>query len=143
MLDFENSAFDEIGEIYGGFPLRENFMEIGNAALKEFGVEAEYEDGIIRIPYVCREYFNEEDLEWFEENEFDLDEVRKSRLYAVALIRVEDPKIGVTGADLDCWADGEAENDDAEIIEDHMSSEEWDQAEKLIEAFLNVAVNAD
>ena len=48
MLDFENSAFDEIGEIYGGFPLRENFMEIGNAALKEFGVEAEYEDGQVQ-----------------------------------------------------------------------------------------------
>ncbi len=41
MLDMNTKSFESVVEIYGGFPLKENFLETGNAALAEYGVKAE------------------------------------------------------------------------------------------------------
>ena len=56
MLDFEKS-FEEIDGIYTGFPLKENFMELGNAALAPFGVKAILDDGMIRITFADRSLY--------------------------------------------------------------------------------------
>ena len=61
MLDFEKS-FEEIDGIYAGFPLKENFLELGNAALAPFGVKAVLEDGVIRIPFADRPLFDEDEI---------------------------------------------------------------------------------
>ena len=42
---FENvDRFEEIPEVYGVFPLKEDYLEAGNKALEQYGVQAEVED---------------------------------------------------------------------------------------------------
>ena len=53
--------FEEIPEVYGAFPLREDFLEAGNAALKKFGVEARIVDNVIHIPFTDRLLLSSED----------------------------------------------------------------------------------
>ena len=144
MLEFDDNQFEEVVEIYGGFPLKKDFLEIGNAALKDFGVEAVYEDGIIRIPYVERPYYTEEELQECRDEGFsdkDIRRMKESVFYAEVQIEVRDPQAGITDAGFDCWADGDGEFDDPEIWEDHLTDEEWDQQIAMIEAFLNATVD--
>jgi hypothetical protein len=52
---FENvDRFEEIPEVYGVFPLRDDFLEAGNRALEKYGVKAEVEDNVVRIPFADR-----------------------------------------------------------------------------------------
>lgn len=145
LLDFDGSPFEEVVETYGGFPLKSNFMVVGNAALERYGVKAEYKDGFISISYVCRPYFTDEELDDAREQGCtpkDIARMKESKLYAQVVIEVQDPSAGITKAGYDAWADGDGEYDDYEIIDDHLTEEEWDLQIKMTEAFLNVAVDA-
>jgi len=144
MLEFDGDRYDEVVDIYGGFPLKENFLDVGNEALKKFGVEAVYEDGIIRIPYVERPYYTEEELQECRDEGFtdkDIRRMKESMLCAEAQIMVEDPQAGITEASYDIQVEGDGEYDDFEVWQDHLTDEEWDQQIVMIEAFLNAAVD--
>ena len=39
--------YEEIPEVYGVFPLKDNFLEAGNAALKQYGLQAKVIDNVI------------------------------------------------------------------------------------------------
>lgn len=62
MLDMDTMSFESVVEIYGGFPLKTDFLDAGNAALTEFGMKAELEDGVIRIPFVDKHRYTLEEL---------------------------------------------------------------------------------
>lgn len=144
ILDTEKS-FESVLEIYGGFPLKENFLDAGNAVLAQYDLQAEYEDGVIRIPYVARPYYTAEELEEYLEEGIDeeyIPQMKQSVLYAEIVIDAEDSKSGITDVGFECRAEGEAAEDDPEIIEDHLTEKEWDLQIELIEAFLNAAVDA-
>ncbi len=138
--------FDEIPDIYGGFPLKENYLEAGNAALKKYGVKATVVNGAIRIPYLSRPYCDEEELDYYRDEclweEKYVEEAKGWLLKADAIIRLEtDPRKGITEADIECYAEGLGEDDD--YSEDRITPEEYELALKIIIDFLDTAVDAE
>ncbi len=144
ILDNEKS-FESVVEIYGGFPLKEDFLEAGNVALKKYDLEAEYEDGVIRIPYINRPYYSEEELDECRDEGFsekDIQRMMESRFYAEIIIEAADFKVGITEVGYEYSADGDGEFDDEEVVEGHITEEDYDQIILIIESFLNEAVDA-
>ena len=145
ITDMEKS-FEEISEIYGGFPLKDNFLEAGNAAIAVHGAAAELVDDKIRIHYLSRQFYTEEELDDFRDNGDDEDLigiVSKWLLKADALIVPDqNPKNGILEADYECWAEGPDEYDEVYPY-DQITGEEVDLALKVIEDFLNAAVSAE
>ena len=146
LLDFDGDRFEEIDEIYWGFPLKENFLEIGNAALAKYGVTAEYHDEAVGIIFVVRPYYPEEELERCRAEGFspkDIARMKKSRFYARAVLLVSDPKKGLDGSAFHCIADGDGEFDGQEAFIRALTDEEWDQMFAMMEDFLNATVDCD
>ena len=84
ILDNEKS-FESIVEIYGGFPLKENYLELGNTVLEKYGLKAEYQEGLIQMPYINRPYYSEEDFDDCRDHGFsekDIKRMMESRFYA-------------------------------------------------------------
>lgn len=138
MILEDEKSFESVAEIYGGFPLKENFLEAGNAVLADFGVKAELEDGVIRIPFVDKQRYTLEELrEMWPDDEEDPDDWR---IQVAACIELSDePAEGVT----DSYYEYEfilPENVDDDSDYD-ITREEYDRAILLIETFLNAAVD--
>lgn len=138
MILEDEKSFESVAEIYNGFPLKEDFLEAGNAALTEFGVKAEYADGVIRIPFVDKQRFTLEELrDMWPDDEDDPDDWR---VLVAACVELSDgPAAGVT----DSYYEYEfvlPENVDDDSDYD-ITGEEYDRAILLIETFLNAAVD--
>ena len=141
MLDFEKS-FESIGEIYGGFPLKENYLEAGNAQLAKYGVQAKVVDAVIRIPFVDRLLFREDEYEEYCIDDEDNADMKEWRMTVEACVTLDgDPEDGIREAFCEYHVitqDGYDEGEFDEYYEPR--NEEYDQAITLIETFLNGAV---
>lgn len=139
MLTMEKS-FESVVEIYGGFPLKADFLEAGNAALAEFGVKAELENGVIRIPFVDKQRYTLDELrEFWPDDEDDPDDWR---VQVAACIELSDEfEEGV----VDSYYEYEfIVPDDVDDDGDYdITREEYDRAIVLIETFLNAAVDCE
>ena len=141
MLDFEKS-FEEIDGIYAGFPLKEDYMELGNAALAPFGVKAVLEDGVVRIPFADRPLFDEDEIYDLADDDEMEEELRTWTISIAACISLEDdPADGIRET---CYEYEITTPDNIEGLEEEndIRAKEYDKAIELIEAFLNVAVDA-
>ncbi len=142
MILTNEKNYEEIVDIYGGFPLKENFLEAGNALLAQYGVQAELdeEEGVIKIPFVDRLLFDEDDLCGPDGN----DEFMKAwRMKVAACIQLaENPEQGI--CDTFCeWFTFDPEDEDEEDYGDYYDprAEEFDQGFDLISTFLNGTVD--
>ena len=135
--------FEEIPEVYGAFPLKEDFLEAGNAALKKYGVEARIVDNVIHIPFTDRLLFSAEDLA---DNGIEEDDeyMKDWRMRVDACISLNgDPEEGIR----EVWCeyvvvlpDDENNREFDDYYEPRI--EEYDRGYDLIEAFLDRAVDA-
>ena len=140
----EWADFEEIRDVYSVFPLKANFLEAGNAALRELNMQATMKEHVIRISCLTRPLYSETDLDWMRDNgwnEEDLELAAQLQMQAVALIRTgENPAEGIRCAELDCTMFGP--DKDEEIDADlEVSKEDVDIARKAIEKFLDAAVD--
>ena len=140
-----DECFDEIPEIYGAFPLKKDFLAAGNANLEPLGLKAVMEEDVIRIPYLSRLCYSEEDLEYFRSNmvEEDLiEEMSEWLLKGEALIWTgDDASVSVSEAAIDLWGDGPEDEEEMGELQDLITLEEIGQAKKIIEKFLDAAVD--
>jgi hypothetical protein len=135
--------FEEIPEVYGAFPLREDFLEAGNAALKKFGVEARIVDNVIHIPFTDRLLFSSEDPA---DNGIEEDDgyMKDWRMRVDACISLNgDPEEGIR----EVWCEYMVvmpNNENNREFDDYYEprTEEYDRGYDLIEAFLDRAVDA-
>ena len=135
--------FEEIPEVYGAFPLKEDFLEAGNAALKKFGVQAKIVDNVIHIPFTDRLLFSEDELA---DNGIEEDDeyMKDWRMRVEACISLNgDPEEGIR----EVWCeyvvvlpDDENNREFDDYYEPRI--EEYDRGYDLIEVFLNRAVDA-
>ena len=135
--------FEEIPEVYGVFPLKEDFLEAGNAALKKYGVEARIVDNVIHIPFTDRLLFSAEELA---DNGIEEDDeyMKDWRMRVDACISLNgDPEEGIR----EVWCeyvvvlpDDENNREFDDYYEPRI--EEYDRGYDLIEVFLNRAVDA-
>lgn len=145
MCILKGMSFDEITEVYGAFPLKDNFMEAGNAALEKIGMNAELNGSEIRIHFLSRPYFDEEDLEELGYNGFedeDIAEFSKWTLEGEAYIDLGKANAGLieTGTDYhgaNCAYDDERFED----LYDRITDEDESLGAKAIEVFMDVAVD--
>ena len=143
ILDNEKS-FESVVEIYGGFPLKPDFLDVGNAALKERDLKAKYEDGLICIPFICRPYYTPDELDdWRAEGctEEEIRDMKRAVFHVDLLIEAKDPSKGITDLDYEFFIDGEEVYDDYEIMDDHVTLEDYNKMIETAESFLNVAVD--
>ena len=135
--------YEEIPEVYGAFPLKEDFLEAGNAALKKFGVEARIVDNVIHIPFTDRLLFSAEDLA---DNGIEEDDeyMKDWRMRVDACISLNgDPEEGIR----EVWCEYVVvlpEDENNREFDDYYEPriEEYDRGYDLIEVFLNRAVDA-
>lgn len=135
--------FEEIPEVYGAFPLKEDFLEAGNAALKKFGVEARIVDNVIHIPFTDRLLFSPEDLA---DNGIEEDDeyMKDWRMRVDACISLNgDPEEGIR----EVWCEYMVvmpEDENNREFDDYYEprTDEYDRRYDLIEAFLDRAVDA-
>ena len=135
--------FEEIPEVYGAFPLKEDFLEAGNAALKKYGVEARIVDNVIHIPFTDRLLFSAEDLA---DNGIEEDDeyMKDWRMKVDACISLNgDPEEGIR----EVWCEYMVvmpEDENNREFDDYYEPriEEYDRGYDLIEAFLDRAVDA-
>ena len=145
ILDMKKD-FDSITEIYGEFPLREDFLEAGNAALEALDLKAYMEGREIRIPFLSRPYYDEEDLEEFRDSGWedkDIEDVRKWTLKAEAVILIrKNLQKGILEVGMDCDVEGLGEYDEV-YPEDAIDEEDEEEAVRVMATFLNLAVDVD
>lgn len=142
MITNMEKSFEEVTEVYSGFPFKDNFMKIGNQALKKYDIAAELEDDTIHIRYLSRPLYDEEELSYFDEE--DMEEAKKQMLEAEALIRIgSNPKEGIIETGFDCWPATLDEDDDFYVDDYYITADEETQAVEIIEAFLNVAIDCE
>ena len=135
--------FEEIPEVYGAFPLKEDFLEAGNAALKKFGVEARIVDNVIHIPFADRLLFSEDELA---DNGIEEDDeyMKDWRMEVDACISLNgDPEEGIR----EVWCEYVVvppEDENNREFDDYYEPriEEYDRGYDLIEVFLDQAVDA-
>ncbi len=135
--------FEEIPEVYGAFPLKEDFLEAGNAALKKFGVEARIVDNVIHIPFTDRLLFSEDELA---DNGVEEDDeyMKDWRMRVDACISLNgDPEEGIR----EVWCEYVVvlpDNENNREFDDYYEPriEEYDRGYDLIEVFLDQAVDA-
>ena len=135
--------FEEIPEVYGAFPLKEDFLEAGNAALKKFGVEARIVDNVIHIPFADRLLFSEDELA---DNGIEEDDeyMKDWRMKVDACISLNgDPEEGIR----EVWCEYVVvppEDENNREFDDYYEPriEEYDRGYDLIEVFLDQAVDA-
>ena len=140
----ENVDFDEIRDVYGVFPLKKDFLEAGNQALEKLGLKAVVEENVIRIPYLSRPFYSEEDLDYLRDvgcEEDIVEDVSKWLLKAEALIWMgENPDDGIVEVGIEAYVFGTEEDDDI-CLEDQFGSEDEEAARKAIERFLDTAMD--
>jgi len=135
--------YEEIPEVYGAFPLRADFLEAGNAALRKFGVQARIVDNVIHIPFADRLLFGEDepaDNGIGEDDEY----MKDWRMRVDACISLNgDPEEGIR----EVWCeyvvvmpDDENNREFDDYYEPRI--EEYDRGYDLIEIFLDRAVDA-
>lgn len=135
--------YEEIPEVYGAFPLRADFLEAGNAALRKFGVQARIVDNVIHIPFADRLLFGEDepaDNGIGEDDEY----MKDWRMRVDACISLNgDPEEGIR----EVWCeyvvvmpDDENNREFDDYYEPRI--EEYDRGYDLIEVFLDRAVDA-
>ena len=141
MLDYEKS-FEEIDGIYGGFPLKDNYLELGNTALAPFGVQAVLEDDVIRIHFVDRLLYNEEEIYDIADNEEMEQELSTWKISIDACISLAgDPVDGIQETYYEFEIITPDNIEGLEELND-IRAEEYDRAIELVETFLNAAVDA-
>ena len=136
--------FEETAEIYAGFPLKAGFMDMGNLALASFGLQAVLDDGVIRIPFVDRPLYTQEELDELCDSDETEEDMKTWRVRVEACIELaDDPSLGIR--DVYCehevivpWAD---EDDDYNDCFDGLNEMEYQQSIILFETFLNVTVD--
>lgn len=143
MLLENMDRYEEIPEVYGVFPLKKDFLEAGNKALEKYGVKAEVEDNVIRIPFVDRLLFSEED---YADNSIEEDDeyMKAWRMRMDACISLNrHPEDGIR----EVWCeytvvlpDDENNREFDDYYEPRLN--EYDKGYDLIEVFLNKAVDA-
>ena len=135
--------FEEIPEVYGAFPLKEDFLEAGNAALKKYGVEARIVDNVIHIPFTDRLLFSADELA---DNGIEEDDeyMKDWRMRVDACISLNgDPEEGIR----EVWCEYVVvlpEDENNREFDDYYEPriEEYDRGYDLIEVFLDRAVDA-
>lgn len=133
-------SYLKLDRIYGGIPLMERFLRIGNDALEMYGVMAEERNGRILIPFRERPLFTRYELS--EMNEDDLLERSSWRIRISAVIVLDgDPGNGIRRTEYEytiITPDGD------EGLEEYydIRRDESVQGAELIEAFLNATVKA-
>ena len=144
MLLDNADRFEEIPEVYGPFPLKEDFLEAGNTALKEYGLEARIEDNVIRIPFMDRLLFSEDEYDLYGVDDEINADMKQWRLRVDACISLNgDPEEGIR----EVWCEyavvlpGEEDNHDFDDFYEPRE-EEYDRGYDLIEVFLDRAVDA-
>ena len=142
MIPDAEKTFEEIVEIYGGIPLKADFLAAGNERLAKRGLAA-YADGkVIRIPFMDRPLFAEEDYAFYGlDDEINAD-MKKWRMRIEACVELaEDPGEGVCDAYLNYYVD--TMNDDGGDYEEYYEPrrEEFGQAVDLAGEFLDGAVD--
>jgi len=135
--------YEEIPEVYGVFPLRDDFLEAGNAALKQYGLQAEVIDHVIHIPFTDRPLFSEDEYALYGVDDEDNADMKNWRMKIDACITLNGrPDEGIR----DVWCDYSVivPEDPEENYSDcyEPSNEEFNRAYDLIEIFLNKAVKA-
>ena len=143
MMDITGAMdFEEIVEVYGTFPLKDNFLDAGNVALEEYGIKGKIKDGVIKIPFVDRLLFNEDEYDFYGIDEDSEDMKRWRMRIAATIVPADTPAQGVTDAYVEYYVlipGDEMNRDFDEYYEPRQ--EEFDQAQGLIELFLNAAVD--
>lgn len=136
--------FEEIVEVYGSFPLKADFLEAGNAALEEYGVKGKIKDGVVKIPFADRLLFNEDEYDDYGIDE-ETEDMKQWRMrVAATIVPAEDPSRGITDAYVEYYVlipGDESNRDFDEYYEPRQ--EEYDQAQALIQVFLDAAVVAE
>lgn len=158
------SSFEEMNEIYGGLPLKHDFMECGRKALAEKNApefcKPEMKDGmlcfrVIYCPYYTEETFMEEcrkcmsyDMSFEEAVEL----CRPDRhAYKEVVMNIdinrddEEISVGTIDADFGIYRDTNGEQEYIDYLDDdwYLSDEEVEQIVGLTEVFLNEAVDVD
>ena len=142
---FENvDRFEEIPEVYGVFPLRDDFLEAGNSALKKFGLQAKVIDNVIRIPFTDRLLFSEDEYDLYgvdDEDNADMKAWRTRMDACISLNRSLDEGIREVWCEYTViLPDDENNREFDDYYEPRLN--EYDRGYDLIEAFLNKAVDA-
>ena len=95
-LEKDVDRYEEIPEIYGVFPLRENYLEAGNAWLKnKYGVEALVKDNVVRIPFTDRLLFSEDEYDFYGIDE-DSEDMKQWRMQVTACISLKGTRLEKT-----------------------------------------------
>ena len=143
MMDITGAMdFEEIVEVYGTFPLKDNFLDAGNDALEEYGVKGKIKDGVIKIPFVDRLLFNEDEYDFYGIDEDSEDMKRWRMRVAATIVPADNPAQGVTDAYVEYYVLIPGDEMNREFDEYYEPrQEEFDQAQGLIELFLNAAVD--
>lgn len=142
MLDYEKD-FEEIVNTYSGIPLKENFMETGNTALESYGVQAVLKDGVIRIHFADRPLYDEDEI-----NELAEDDEMEEALanWKISIDACIQPGKHLADGIQDSFYTYEIltpEHIEGLEEEYDICPKEYDQAIRLVEAFLNAAVDCE
>lgn len=136
--------FEGIPEVYGAFPLKENYLEAGNAALKQYGLQAEVIDNVIHIPFTDRLLFSEDEYDLYGVDDEDNADMKAWRMRMDACISLNgDPDEGIR----EVWCEYTVvlpEDENNREFDDYYEPRmnEYNQGYDLIEIFLNKAVDA-
>ena len=136
--------YEEIPEVYGVFPLKKDFLEAGNKALEKYGVKAEVEDNVIRIPFTDRLLFSEDEYDLYGVDDEENAEMKQWRMEVTACISLNrHPEDGIR----EVWCeytvvlpDDENNREFDDYYEPRLN--EYDKGYDLIEVFLDKAVDA-
>ena len=135
-------SYLKLDKIYGGIPLTERFLRVGNDALETYGVMAELRNGRILIPFRERSLFTRDELTEMNDDNQDPVEMGSWRIRISAVIVLDgDPGNGIRRTSYEytiITPDGE------EGLEEYydIRKDECAQGVELIEAFLNATVKA-
>ena len=151
-------SFAEISDVYSGFPLKEDFLQVGTKALMEFEedlVQAPVlKDGTIMFTMAVIYYFNDEELmnmAWeFTDDEIEtVEDARKAipdEAETVSAMNVTIPvkevggELYVAGVNAECCVlNSERKPTELPVYPDDI---EHDYAYTMLEAFLDAAVDA-
>ena len=152
-------SFEEISDIYTGFPLKDDYLQAGTKALMDFEEDLvrapELKDGKITFTMAVAYYFDDEEMmemaEEFTDEEIETVEDARNALpdeaetvHAMNVtvpVKEENGKLYVDGVNAECCVlDSERKPTDLPVYPEAI---EDDYAYTMIEAFLDAAVDAN